>query len=112
MNLNINEFTVFGGKVDNYFSHTWWLGIDKDVDDLFLSDKLDSILRTLNDDYNTERDYALKEVKVNIIPNNIFYGWMEICNKIGGSYKFPKVISNKQIDSWLTYLKQQNIKQV
>jgi len=112
MNLNINEFTVFGGKVDNYFSHTWWLGIDKDVDHLFLSAKLDSILRTLNDDYNTERDYALKEIKVNIIPNNMFYGWMETNYKIGGSYKFPKVLSNKQIDSWLTFLKQQNIKHV
>ncbi len=28
MNLNINEFTVFGGKVDNYFSHTWWIGFN------------------------------------------------------------------------------------
>lgn len=112
MNLNIYEFTVFGGKVNNYFSHTWWLGIDENVDNLFLSDKLDSILRSLNDDYNTERNYALKQVKVNIIPTNMFYGWMEACNKIGGSHKFPKVLSNNQIDSWLTFIRQQNIKQL
>lgn len=103
MNLNINEFTVYGGKIDNYFTHTWWLGIDEDVDDVILKDKLDAILRSLNDDYNTERDYALKEINVNIIPNKIFYGWMETCNKIGGSNKFPKVLSNRQIESWLSF---------
>jgi len=111
MNLNINEFTVVGGKVDNYFSHTWWLGIDKDVDNVLLSNKLDSIIRSLNDDYDTERGYALKEINVNIISNNLFYGWMKTCNKIGGSNKFPRVLSNKQKASWLNFLETQNIKE-
>jgi hypothetical protein len=110
MNLNINEFTVFGGKADNYFSHTWWLGIDKDADNGLLSNKLDSIIRSLNDDYNTERGYALKAINVNIIPSNLFYGWMKTCNKIGGSNKFPRVLSNKQIDSWLSFIELQNKK--
>ncbi|WP_372768004.1 GH3 auxin-responsive promoter family protein [Lutibacter sp.] len=111
MNLNIKEFTVIGGKVDSYFSHTWWLGIDKDVEREVLCDKLDSIIRSLNDDYDTERGYALKEINVNIISNNLFYGWMKTCNKIGGSNKFPRVLSNKQTASWLNFLETQNIKE-
>lgn len=112
LNLNITEFTVFGGKVGNYFSHTWWLGLDKDMDNLVLSNKLDSILRTLNDDYNTERDYALKEVIINVIPNAMFYKWMESNNKAGGSHKFPRVLSKEQKASWLNFIKQKHIKQV
>jgi hypothetical protein len=112
MNLDINEFTVFGELVNNYFCHTWWLGINEDVDNELLCGKLDAILRVLNDDYNTERGSALKEMKVNIIPNKLFYGWMKIQNKIGGANKFPRVLSNKQITSWLAFLELQNIKQV
>ena len=110
MNLNITEFTVIGGKVGNYFSHTWWLGIDKVEDHHILDDKLDSILRTLNDDYNTERDYALKEIKVNVIPNNLFNDWMETCNKFGGSNKFPRVLSETQQSGWLSFLELQHKK--
>ena len=109
MNLNINEFTVFGGKVDNYFSHNWWLGLDEDVDKNLVRDKLDAILKVLNDDYKTERDYALKEVNVNIVSNNLFYEWMEAYHKIGGSFKFPKVLSDEQIDSWLSLNKSETI---
>ena len=109
MNLDINEFTVFGELVNNYFCHTWWLGINEDVDNELLCGKLDAILRVLNDDYNTERGSALKEMKVNIIPNKLFYGWMKIQNKIGGANKFPRVLSNKQITSWLAFLELQNM---
>jgi hypothetical protein len=104
MNLSINEFTVFGGKKGNYFSHSWWLGTDQEVDNGLLSSKLDSILCSLNDDYNTERGFALREISVKAIPSNIFSGWMKTRNKLGGSNKFPKVLSNDQLTSWINYI--------
>jgi len=108
MNLNIKEFTVFGGPVENYFSHTWWIGTDNPGDGTNIKDRLDSILCSLNDDYKTERTAALKEIKVNLISNDLFYKWMKINNKLGGSHKFPRVLSNKQIASWRSLLEEQN----
>lgn len=112
MGLNINEFTVFGVKSNNYFSHSWWLGIDIDVDKELLSKKLDNILRSLNDDYDTERGYALKDINVNINSSNLFYAWMKANNKFGGSNKFPRVLSKNQIASWLKFVELQNKNQI
>lgn len=112
MNLNIKEFTVFGDNVDNYFTHTWWLGSDNLLESTLISDRLDSILCSLNDDYKTERTAALKEVKVNLVSNDLFYKWMKIHNKMGGSHKFPRVLSDKQKISWRSFLEQQNVKLV
>ena len=106
--LQINEFTVVGDHFENRFSHTWWIGTEKEIDPDKIKERLDEILISLNDDYNTERKEALKEIFVHLIPNQYFYDWMESQNKMGGSHKFPRVLNKKQFESWTLFLKEKN----
>ena len=62
----------------------------------------------LNDDYKVERSAALKDVKVELIPNNLFYGWMRSKGKEGGQNKFPRVLNKEQLTDWLKFLKENN----
>ena len=112
LNLNINEFTVFGDRTNTYFSHIWWLGTDEKIDNENLTARLDQLLCELNADYKTERTAALKEIKVITVPNEMFFRWMEINNKIGGSHKFPRVLSKDQHKSWMSLLKENNLHEV
>ena len=63
-------------------------------------------MNELNDDYCTERKAALKEMFVNIIPNDYFYEWMKTQNKVGGSHKFPRVLNAEKSESWKQFLNQ------
>ena len=103
-NLKIDEFAVYGGSINNYFSHTWWIGCDNFVESDNVKKRLDEILCSLNDDYKTERSAALEGFFVNVIPNKRFYDWMKMKNKIGGSNKFPRVLNKDQYESWEEFL--------
>jgi hypothetical protein len=106
--LKINEFSVLGSRFENHFAHTWWIGSDGSADQDMVKKRLDEILCSLNDDYKTERTAALKEIFVNILPNELFYDWMGSQNKLGGSHKFPRVLNAKQAESWKNFLDAQN----
>lgn len=104
MNLEINEYTVAGISYHHLFAHHWYLGIDEDVDANMIKEKLDNYLKDLNDDYRTERNHALQEVIVTVLPHEAFYGWMRKQGKEGGQHKFPRVIKGSRLDSWETFL--------
>lgn len=102
--LQISEFTVFGHRHLNRFAHTWWIGVEKEIDPVIIRERLDSILISLNDDYKTERGAALSELIVNVVQNELFYDWMKEQNKLGGSHKFPRVLNANQHESWTGFL--------
>lgn len=104
--LNIGEFTVLGGNFDGHFAHTWWIGTEIEIDENKLKNRLDEILCELNDDYKTERKAALKEIFVNVIPNDYFYEWMKTQNKVGGSHKFPRVLTKEKAENWKLFINQ------
>jgi hypothetical protein len=104
-NVNIKEFTVAGVPYDTLFAHHWYLGVDENVDCEILKDRLDQILMNLNDDYKVERGAALKEVIVDVLPNQHFYEWMKTMGKEGGQHKFPRVLKNQQLEDWKSFLK-------
>lgn len=59
----------------------------------------------LNDDYATERDSALKEVFLEILPEETFMKFMELKGKLGSQHKFPRVMKGKMLEEWEGFLK-------
>jgi hypothetical protein len=105
MNLSIPEFTVAGVPHGLFFAHQWWLACnDPAVDEALLRQKIDDKLKELNDDYAVERDSALKDVYVKVLPENKFMEFMRLKGKIGGQHKFPRVLKGKMLLDWQKFL--------
>ena len=104
LNIRIREFTVAGEKFDSMFAHRWYIGTDDNTDPTLIKDRIDLHLCELNDDYKTERQHALKDLFVELLPNDIFYGWLKANGKEGGQNKFPRVLKNEKLQSWQDYL--------
>jgi hypothetical protein len=109
LNVDINEYTVFAQNNGAYFEHNWFLGVKEKIDGIdeeIVQKVLDKHLRTLNDDYATERNAALKYMKVTVLPVDVFYEWMKSIGKLGNQNKFPRVLKGDRLNSWTAFLKQ------
>ncbi len=104
MNIYIPEFTVAGVPHGLFFAHQWWLACDDQADAEVLRDKIDAKLRELNDDYAVERQSALKDVYVKILPESTFMQFMQLKGKLGGQHKFPRVMKGKMYEDWMSFL--------
>jgi methyl coenzyme M reductase beta subunit len=71
---------------------------------------LDETLCEINDDYAVERTSALKEVFVEVLPNNVFFDYLKSQGKEGAMNKFPRVLKGKQLEAWENYLANQPAK--
>lgn len=109
MNIHVKEFTVTGIPYDSLFAHQWYIGSDDIVNENILRDKLDIVLRNLNDDYRVERSAALKEIFVKVLPSNLFYKWLEVKGKLGAQNKFPRVLKTELHQDWLSFIHQKSI---
>jgi GH3 auxin-responsive promoter len=104
---DFREYTVIGKKNKNNFSHHWYVGTDTLCTKNQLLSFIDNTLKIINDDYKTEREHALKEIKLTILPISLFYSYLEIKGKSGGQNKFPRVMkSHEQITDWEVYVKE------
>jgi hypothetical protein len=103
-NISIPEYTVVGFPYENFFAHKWYIATDDKVDTAQLRKRIDENLRALNDDYATERDSALKEVLVEVLPEEKFMKFMELKGKLGSQHKFPRVMKGKMLDEWNNFL--------
>ncbi len=74
LNLDIPEFTVAGVPHGLFFAHQWWVACDDHVDATVLRNKIDEKLKELNDDYAVERQSALKEIYLDILPESKIHG--------------------------------------
>ena len=105
LSIEIKEFTVAGIPYRGMFAHKWYIGTNSEKpDNKVVKKKLDEALKKLNDDYATERKAALKEILVELIPVDIFYGWLRAKGKEGGQHKFPRVIGNA-FNEWDEFVK-------
>ncbi len=104
MGCEIKEFTVTGLQEETTFAHKWYIGCNDGIDSDTLKQKLDEKLKVLNDDYRTERGYALKNVYVQKLPVALFYEWMRINGKEGGQNKFPRVLKGQKLEDWERFL--------
>ncbi|HRG81493.1 MAG TPA: GH3 auxin-responsive promoter family protein [Chitinophagaceae bacterium] len=103
-NISIPEYTVVGFPFDNFFAHRWYVATNDTVDAHRLRDSIDEHLRALNDDYATERDSALKEVFLEVLPEEKFLKFMELKGKLGSQHKFPRVMKGKMLADWEKFL--------
>jgi hypothetical protein len=104
LNIKVKEFTVVGESLEPLFAHHWYLSVEDEIDPNVLRNEIDEHLKILNDDYRVERQHALKEVKVTIVPNEKFLGWLKKNGKEGAQIKFPRVLKKHQIDDWVDYI--------
>lgn len=107
LNINVREFTVAGIPHNSLFAHQWYIGTDDQVASEVFRDRLDAVLKTLNDDYAVERSAALKDILVDVLPASRFYDWMESKGKVGGQHKFPRVMTRQQLEEWMAFLGQE-----
>ena len=103
-NVSIPEYTVVGFPYQNFFAHRWYVATNDKVDPEQLRKRIDEHLRILNDDYATERDSALKDVFLEILPEETFMKFMELKGKLGSQHKFPRVMKGKMLEEWEGFL--------
>ena len=103
-NICIPEYTVVGFPYQNFFAHRWYLATNDKADAAQLRKRIDENLRKLNDDYATERYSALKEVFVEVLPEEKFMRFMELKGKLGSQHKFPRVMKGKMLEEWTRFL--------
>jgi hypothetical protein len=102
--VDINEFTVAGFREDNSFAHHWYLGCDEPIDKEAAIKRIDEHLKVLNDDYRVEREEALRNLYIDILPTHVFYDFMEKTARIGGATKFPRVLKGKRYEDWQEFI--------
>ncbi|MDP4264133.1 MAG: GH3 auxin-responsive promoter family protein [Bacteroidota bacterium] len=108
-NISIPEYTVVGFPYQNLFAHKWYVATNDNVDAEKLRKRIDETIREINDDYATERDSALKEVFLEVLPEQKFMQFMEQKGKIGNQHKFPRVMKGKMLKDWNNFLEKGSI---
>ena len=108
-NVSIPEYTVAGIPHGTFFAHRWYIATNDKVDTEKIRKRIDENLRLLNDDYATERDSALKEVFLEVLPEEKFMKFMELKGKIGSQHKFPRVMKGKMLEEWQLFLQTNSI---
>lgn len=104
LNIEVREFTVAGIKHGSMFAHKWFIGTNNEVDPELLKNQIDENLKMLNDDYRVERIAAIRDVVVKVLPCSAFYDWMRLKGKEGAQNKFPRVIKDRVLADWESYL--------
>ena len=105
LNLSIPEYTVAGEPHGSFFAHHWYIACDEHIDKNDLCRRIDDTLKDLNDDYAVERASALKDVLLDVLPEEKFLEFMRARGKIGGQHKFPRVLKGKLLQDWKQFLK-------
>jgi hypothetical protein len=103
-NISIPEYTVVGFPYNNLFAHKWYVATNNKVNKEALAKFIDDTLKEINDDYATERESALKEVFLEILPEERFLKFMELKGKVGSQNKFPRVMKGKILEEWYKFL--------
>lgn len=106
LDVNAPEYTVSAFEHEGMFAHKWYVGCDRIVDSVTFAKVLDEQLQKLNDDYRVERSAVLGPPQVHVIPADLFYQWLQRQGKVGGQYKFPRVMKQEQFAAWESFVKQ------
>jgi hypothetical protein len=104
----INEFSVAGIRHEELFGHHWFISLNESVSvsKAHIKQRIDDLLKDLNDDYAVERKHALKDIKVDVYSSEVFLDFMRQRGKEGGQNKFPRVMKMELYEEWVKYLEQ------
>lgn len=105
LGIQIREFSVAGFPYEGRFAHRWYIGCDEPGQDSEAVRRIiDETLCEVNDDYAVEREAALKEVFVEILPEATFLNYLKYIGREGGMSKIPRVLKGRQLADWLNFL--------
>jgi len=106
-NSSIKEYTaapIYPTK-NSKGGHEWIFEFEKQPSDInYFIDVLDTVLKSLNSDYEAKRyrNMSIDTPKINIAPEGLFYSWLKNKGKLGGQNKVPRLSNNrKYIDELL-----------
>ncbi len=108
----IQEFTVAAVRreEDQEYIHHWYLGSDDPMDAHKVALALDEHLKEANKNYRVARGKALKDIRVEVVPADVFYQWSEASKKKGGQVKTPRVLVEEKFREWEAFAKQATAK--
>lgn len=105
LRAGIREFSVAGVKTGARWAHQWYVAVENpQVTPEQFAQSVDEELCRLNDDYATERRYALQEIRVQFLPNETFLNWLEKRGKMNGQAKIPRVLKSGQLADFEAFL--------
>jgi hypothetical protein len=105
LRAGIREFAVAGLREGGYWLHQWYISVEnQSVSADELARVLDAELCRLNDDYTVERRYALRDVRAQILPNDVFLGWLNERGKFNGQAKIPRVLKGKHLEDFEAFV--------
>ena len=109
--VGIQEFTVAAVRreEDQEYIHKWYLGSDDAMDAEKVAQALDDILQEMNKNYRVARSKALKDVKVSVVPADVFYQWSEASKKKGGQVKTSRVMNEEEFAEWEAFAQQAKV---
>jgi GH3 auxin-responsive promoter. len=106
LKAGIGEFTVTSRREGSFWAHHWYIAAEnKSLSAEALAHALDEELCRLNDDYAVERRYALRNVRAELLPNQLFLDWLGQKGKLNGQAKIPRVLKGAQLDDFEAFLK-------
>ncbi len=100
--MSIPEFTVGAVKSDGLFHHHWYMGSEstESVDEEKMAEVIDEKLKSLNKNYRVARGKALKGVKVDVVPTQVFHDWSERNKKKGGQIKTARMMDEEGLKAF------------
>lgn len=102
----VKEFTVAAVRHGSHWAHQWYVSTDNPyLNATEFAASLDAALMELNDDYRVERQYALREVRVELLPHQVFYRWLDEHGKLNGQAKIPRVLKGVVQSDWEEYIR-------
>jgi hypothetical protein len=105
LHAGIGEFTVAGVREGTFWTHQWYLSAEnQSLSSETLIHALDQELCRLNEDYAVERRYALRTVRAEILPNQVFMDWLGQRGKLNGQAKIPRVLKGAQLADFETFI--------
>ncbi|HEV7381644.1 MAG TPA: GH3 auxin-responsive promoter family protein [Dyadobacter sp.] len=96
----IKEYVAATVHENDQFVLKWFVGCDKQLDQRKVADTLDAALKERSKNYAVARTRALKNVKVDIIPESLFYQWSQETKKKGGQVKIPRVMKQDDFEEF------------
>ena len=110
LNAGVREFTVAGVREGSFWAHQWYISAEnQDITPEAFAQAVDRELCRLNDDYAVERAYVLREVRVQLLPNEVFLGWLGKRGKFNGQAKIPRVMKGEQLAEFAAYVESEHV---
>ncbi|GAA5036361.1 hypothetical protein GCM10011506_30700 [Marivirga lumbricoides] len=106
--VNIKEFTVAAVREQDDYIHHWYMGIEGDsnsIDTSKIKTFLDENLKESNKNYKVARNKALKDIKVSLVPVQLFVEWNNFKKKKGGQVKMAKVMKEEAFKEFEEFVK-------